>query len=55
MKRKLKIAQEKDTKIDKLTKLQFDVTQNCGTEPPFDNEFWSKKEVLVGVLHRQLR
>ena len=31
-------------KIDKLTKLQFDVTQNCGTEPPFDNEFWNNKE-----------
>ena len=27
-----------------LTKLQFDVTQNCGTEPPFDNEFWNNKE-----------
>tara|TARA_Y100001970_G_C14259887_1_gene879353 strand:+ start:1004 stop:1501 length:498 start_codon:yes stop_codon:yes gene_type:complete len=31
-------------KIKKLTKRQFDVTQNCGTEPPFDNEFWNKKE-----------
>ena len=28
----------------KLTKLQIDVTQNCGTEPPFDNEFWNNKE-----------
>ena len=31
-------------KIKKLTKLQVDVTQNCGTEPPFDNEFWNNKE-----------
>ena len=33
-----------DKKINKLTKLQIDVTQNCGTEPPFDNKFWSNKE-----------
>lgn len=25
----------------KLTDLQFKVTQNCGTEPPFQNEFWN--------------
>ena len=29
---------------DKLTKLQYDVTQNCSTEPPFNNEFWDNKE-----------
>ena len=32
-----------------LTKLQFDVTQNCGTEPPFDNEFWNNKELGLYV------
>jgi len=25
----------------KLSKLQIDVTQNCGTEKPFDNEYWN--------------
>ena len=27
----------------KITKLQHEVTQNCGTEPPFDNEYWDNK------------
>ena len=29
---------------DTLTELQFEVTQNEGTEPPFQNEFWDHKE-----------
>ena len=36
----------------KLLKLQRDVTQNCGTEPPFDNEYWDNKEdgIYVDVI-----
>ena len=33
----------------KLTPLQFDVTQNCGTEPRFNNEYWDNKEPGIYV------
>ena len=33
----------------KLTPLQIDVTQNCGTEPPFNNEYWDNKEPGIYV------
>ena len=33
----------------KLTPLQFDVTQNCGTEPAFNNEYWNNKEPGIYV------
>ena len=35
--------------LNKLSKMQYDVTQNCGTEKPFDNEYWNTKEEGVYV------
>ncbi|SER62870.1 peptide methionine sulfoxide reductase msrA/msrB [Nitrosomonas sp. Nm51] len=32
-----------------LTSMQYQVTQNDGTEPPFQNEFWNKKETGIYV------
>ena len=36
----------------KLSKLQYDVTQTCSTEPAFDNEYWDNKEdgIYVDVV-----
>ncbi|MBW7473126.1 peptide-methionine (R)-S-oxide reductase MsrB [Paenibacillus oenotherae] len=36
--------QDREQLRSKLTKLQFEVTQNNATEPPFHNEFWNHKE-----------
>jgi methionine-R-sulfoxide reductase len=33
----------------KLTPMQFKVTQECGTEPPFDNEYWDNKRPGIYV------
>ena len=33
----------------KLSKLQYEVTQNCGTEKPFDNKYWNNKEEGIYV------
>ena len=40
---------QKDSLKNKLTKTQFDVTQNCSTEKPFDNEYWDNKEPGIYV------
>ncbi|MCU9813093.1 MULTISPECIES: peptide-methionine (R)-S-oxide reductase MsrB [Paraclostridium] len=34
---------------NKLTPIQFEVTQNDQTEPPFDNEYWDNKEEGIYV------
>ena len=33
----------------KLTPLQIEVTQNCGTEPAFNNKYWDNKEPGIYV------
>jgi peptide-methionine (R)-S-oxide reductase len=40
---------DKPSLKEKLTKLQFEVTQNEGTEPPFQNEYWDHKEEGIYV------
>lgn len=34
---------------EKLTDIQHYVTQSCGTEPAFDNEYWDNKEQGIYV------
>lgn len=35
--------------LKKLTPIQFHITQECGTEPAFHNEFWSNKKEGIYV------
>ncbi len=39
----------KEETINKLTPLQYEVTQNNSTEPAFDNEYWNNKEEGIYV------
>lgn len=44
-----KKASDIDKLRQRLTKLQFDVTQNNATEPPFRNEYWDNKREGIYV------
>merc|ERR1712203_534964 len=42
-------AGEYDEQIKKLNKLQYNVTQEDGTEPSFNNEYWDNKKEGIYV------
>lgn len=42
-------ADNLDNAKKRLTPVQFHVTQQCGTEPPFHNEFWNNKSPGIYV------
>jgi methionine-R-sulfoxide reductase len=43
------VIMNKDDRKKDLNSTQFHVTQECGTEPPFHNEFWNNKKAGIYV------
>jgi len=43
------VKPEEETLKTKLNTLQYRVTQECGTEPPFQNEYWDNKREGIYV------
>jgi peptide methionine sulfoxide reductase msrA/msrB len=42
-------SDDKQEKLKELTPMQYKVTQKCGTEPAFNNEYWDNKEEGIYV------
>lgn len=49
MKEKKTLSFNKEERIKQLTSLQYRVTQENGTERPFENDFWNHKEEGIYV------
>ncbi|WP_282066623.1 peptide-methionine (R)-S-oxide reductase MsrB [Bacillus pumilus] len=43
------MTNEKEKRLKELNRMQYEVTQNNGTEPPFQNDFWDHKEEGIYV------
>ena len=41
--------EKKPGKLSKLTEMQYHVTQQCGTDPAFKNEYWNNKKEGIYV------
>jgi methionine-R-sulfoxide reductase len=49
MEMKSKDKKAEKEKLSKLTSMQYQVTQQCSTEPPFKNEYWDNKKEGIYV------